>query len=362
MKSFFELLAQNKRHLATAAFVVGFFVDAFTFGNLNLNITLILLSAYLVVASGTLLLSRVPPREAGKTPPFLKSLIPWLPVVHQYAIGALLSPFLVLYYASGSFSASWPFLAVVALAAVGNETVRLERHRLPFQTTLLFLNLILFAALAAPIFMRETGIVSFMIALGGAAGVFFLFVLIGSLVAPRDFAASARLIRAGAAALVGMMLLLYITHLIPPIPLSAKAAGFYHSVQKIGDTYVVTDEIRPWYERFLDVDGIRLRLAPGEAAYFYGSVFAPARLTTDIVHRWQEFDEKTGEWVTRSTVRFDIIGGRPEGYRGHSLIQNPAPGRWRVSVETAEGAVIARASLRVERVPEPVEKTRITLE
>jgi len=43
--------------------------------------------------------------------------------LYQYSTGALLSGFLILYAASGSLAASWPFFILVAIAAIWNEAV-----------------------------------------------------------------------------------------------------------------------------------------------------------------------------------------------------------------------------------------------
>jgi len=352
IKSLLDFVSAHKRRLATAAFALGFLVDIITFRNINLDLSQILLAGYLTILAGSILILAAQ-TEAKKTG-VMRHVHAWLPIVQQYAAGNLLSAFLVLYFSSGSFSASWPFLLLVAFAAIGNERFSLERYRLPFQTTLFFLNLMLFFALATPIALRSLGFFTFLSSIAISLAVFVSFFLIGSFVARRAFRENARRIGAGALSVGALILTLYATHLIPPIPLSAKSIDFYHSVAKVGDAYVAIDEERSWFERFLDIGGVRLRLAAGEPAYVYTSIFAPARLGTDVVHRWESFDKTTGDWVTRDVVRFPILGGRAEGYRGYSLAPSPTPGRWRVSVETSEGAVIGRMYFMVERVPAPV--------
>lgn len=359
MKDFLITFFKNKRHLATVAFVVGFFVDIVTFRTLNLEVAQIILAGYLVILAGSIIVLAI--LERTPTSGILKFIRSWLPVVQQYAAGNLLSAFLVLYFSSGSLSASWPFLAIVALAALGNETFSIDKYRIPFQTTILCLALILFSALATPIAFGALGFFTFLWSLGFSIGAFLLFFIAAFLVAPDSFLKHAGRVIVGALTVVALTLVLYVTNLIPPIPLSAKSVDFYHSVEKVGDVYVAEDESRTWFERFIDTDGITLHIAPGAPAYVYTSIFAPAHFGADIVHRWEWFDPLSNTWVTKNRVGFPILGGRNEGYRGYSLIEDPAAGRWRVSVETNEGAVIGRAHLRVLRTLTPQATTQRTL-
>lgn len=359
MKNLVSSFFQNKRHIATAAFVVGFLVDIVTFRTLNLEIAQIILAGYLVILAGSIIVLATPERTPATG--VLKFIRSWLPVVQQYAAGNLLSAFLVLYFSSGSLSASWPFLALVILAVLGNETFSVDKYRIPFQTTILCLVLVLFSALATPIAFGVLGFHTFLWSLGFSLGAFFMFFIAASLVAPDAFLKHAGRIGIGACAVTVFVLVLYITNLIPPIPLSAKSVDFYHSVQKVGDVYVAEDESRTWFERFIDTNGVTLHLAPGGSAYVYTSIFAPAHFGADIVHRWEWFDPVLNTWVTKNRVGFPILGGRNEGYRGYSLIEDPTAGRWRVSVETHEGAVIGRAHLMVVPISAPALITQRTL-
>ncbi|MES2014635.1 MAG: DUF2914 domain-containing protein [Patescibacteria group bacterium] len=360
VQSFFKFLARYKRHLTTAAFLVGFLADIITFRTINLDTSEILLIGYLVIVAGSILILAAPRgvEEGG----IATRVREWLPIVHQFAAGNLLSAFLVLYFSSGSLSASWPFLLLVVLAAVGNETFSSDRYRVPFQMTLFFLNLVLFSALALPIALGSLGFREFLLSVGLSLAVFILFTLIVSLLSRHTFAQHFKRVSSGVLGVSVLILILYFTHLMPPIPLSAKSIGFYHTVAKVGDTYIATDERRAWYERFLDVNGVVLTLAPGEPAYLYTSIFAPAHFGSDVVHKWEMFDTASGKWILKNSVRFPILGGRQAGYRGYSITESPATGRWRVSVETPEGAVIGRSYLTVQRIAVPVDTISETLE
>jgi len=351
MKKLTEFLTHHKHHLATGAFVVGFFVDIITFRTINLDVSQIILTGYLLIVGGSILVLASPLHVGASK--IDTSMRAWLPIIHQYVAGNLLSAFLVLYFSSGSLSQSWPFLIVVALAAFSNETFFIEKYRLPFQTTLFFLNLVLFFALATPIALGSLGLLTFLSSVGVAIAFFILFFLLGRFFAPSAFLHNASRIAGGVLCVVVVVVLLYVTHLIPPIPLSAKSIDAYHSVVKVADTYVATDEVRSWYERFFDIQGVTLHLSPGESAYVFSSIFAPAHFGAGVVHQWELFEPELGKWVIKNRVSFPILGGRPEGYRGYSFMDNPTSGRWRISIKTPDGAVISRMSLIVEQVKTP---------
>ncbi len=130
--------------------------------------------------------------------------------------------------------------------------------------------------------------------------------------------------------------------MIPPIPLSLKEIGIYHSVLRTrGGEYTLTFEKAPWYALGKKTSAV-FHQRPGEPAYVFSSVFAPARLDTEVLHRWSYFDNASGEWKSSSVVSFPISGGRNEGFRGYSMKENLFPGEWRVDVLTLRGQIIGR--------------------
>lgn len=353
MKKIIEYFRNNKHRLATIALIVGFLVDLITFRTINLSLALTILSVHLFIVAASLYIL-APPQEEDEVGIF-KHIRTWLPVLQQYSMGNLLSAFLVLYSASGSLAQSWPFLVLVAIAIIGNETLKSQKNRLPFQTALLFLNIILFFALFVPIVLNDIGVASFVISAVVAVVLFSIYTHIGRYVVGGTFKQNWLSIRFGWVGVAVLIILFYFTNIIPPIPLSLKSADVYYNVTRINGDYVVEEERRNALERFFDIDGHTLKLVAGSDAYVFTSVFAPADFSENVVHRWQFFNEETNTWETQNTVRFPIAGGRNGGYRGFSLTENPEPGKWRVSIETVRGQVIGRTALTIERVLEPPE-------
>jgi hypothetical protein len=135
---------------------------------------------------------------------------------------------------------------------------------------------------------------------------------------------------------------LYFTNIIPPIPLSLKDVGIYHSVVHFenGD-YQLKYEKGKWYQPFKNSDRI-FHPAPGDNIFCFAKVFAPTKLKTDIYHSWERYDANSGVWVAHSRLSYSIAGGRGDGYRGYTLIQNYSDGKWRCSVETQRGQILGR--------------------
>jgi hypothetical protein len=140
----------------------------------------------------------------------------------------------------------------------------------------------------------------------------------------------------------------YFAKILPPLPLVLSDAGIYHSIQRAGRDYQVTTEDEPPRWRALFGTFAVEHIQPNDKLYLYSAIFAPFRLSTNIVHRWEWRDPKNGNWVPQQTVRFTIHGGREDGYRAYSSKSAPRPGQWRVNIATVDGRAIGRVRFSVE--------------
>ena len=73
----------------------------------------------------------------------------------QFFFGGILSVYLVFYFRSGTIATSWPFLLILALAFIANESLKRHYARLSFQIALLFLAFYSFAIYLMPILLHE---------------------------------------------------------------------------------------------------------------------------------------------------------------------------------------------------------------
>ena len=144
---------------------------------------------------------------------------------------------------------------------------------------------------------------------------------------------------------------LYFTNLIPPIPLSLKDAGVYHTIQKNKEgNYYVTYEDIGWkgylqfYPDFKEV--------PEEPVYAFSAIFSPKYLNITVLHEWQHYDDAQNKWATERVISLQVVGGRDGGFRTYSSRSNLVEGKWRVNIKTEQGQIVGRLRFNVVLVDE----------
>jgi hypothetical protein len=284
-----------------------------------------------------------------------------LPIATQFALGGFWSGFVIFYGRSADLGASWPFILFLVGILVANEYYHQYHERVVFTSVLFFFALYSYAIFAVPIYTGTIGTVTFLESGAVAVGAFFLFVRLLHVLARDRFAADLRRIRIGAAVVLVLMNLFYFTNILPPLPLSASAAGVYHAVWRVPGEYLARAEHDPWQVRYLGFTPT-LHLVAGETASAYSSIFAPTTLATSIIHRWEWYDPLRKQWVPKAKITYPIVGGRDGGYRGYSTVSIGEEGQWRVSVETIDGRRITQLPFTAVRVATSSATETITLE
>lgn len=344
-----DIVIGNKKHLMTFAFALGFVVDSFTLTRVDLGFTIVTLLAYLVVATGGVVLASIS-RGGGI-----------IPYATQFAFGGLLSGYFIFFTRSASFASSWFFILLLVIAIFGNEFLQEEKRRFELRVAMLFAAFFFFAIIYVPVVMKSMGAGVFL--LSGFLSLLFVsavLVVVGR-IAPEVMRATGRTVKMTIGGLFVGVNVLYFANIIPPIPLILKDAGVYHHVARMGDAYTGRGEVVPWYNLARYYRSVVHRV-PGEPVYFYGAVFAPTALNTTILHEWQYFDETRNAWATADRLKFFILGGRDGGYRGYSMKQSVAQGVWRVNVITDRGQMLGRTTFEVVDVSEAPVLTEKSLE
>ncbi len=329
-------------------FLLGFVVDNLTLNNVEQKLDNAFLISYIMLSMlGMLTLYAGIAERFGER--LSKTARMYAPFLIQYAFGGLLSGMLIFYGRSGSFYASWPFILLILAVIYGNETVRDRATRLVYNLTIFFVGLFSYTVLILPVVTGKMGVLMFLGS--GALALFILywfFVFLTKIVP--NFVA---LQRKNVVFVIGLVYVafnvLYFTNIIPPIPLSLKEAGVYHSVVRFEDRdeYQLTYEKPQWWEFFRDSD-TTFHAMPGDNIYCFASVFTPTKLSTKIYHRWQYYDEAVGEWFNHGErLPYQITGGRDGGFRGYTMISNYREGKWRCIVETERGQSLGRESFIV---------------
>jgi hypothetical protein len=361
-QKFFLWMKKYERHLSALAMLAGFIVDNLFFTRVDLGRTQVLLAAYTAACFISIpVLQAIEMRRASGTGSGMRWRVIF-PLITQFALGGFWSAFVIFYGRSADFGASWPFLVFLFLIFLGSEYFHQYHQRLVFTSVLFFFALYSYAIFAVPIYTHTIGTVTFLESGVIAICVFALFTMLLRAIARERFLGDVWRIRAGALTVLVLMNVFYFTNVLPPLPLSATAAGIYHNVSHVPGAYLGVEEVnQPWQVRYLGF-APTLHVVTGESIYAYSSVFAPTALTTSVVHVWQWYDPTQKAWVTRASIAYPIVGGRDGGYRGYSLLPIREAGKWRVNVETSDGRVIAELPFTVEIVSsEPVEDS-VTLQ
>jgi hypothetical protein len=339
-----------ERWVSSLSLIGGFIFDAFVLKRIDLFWENFWVVVHLLMAAvGIILLNLLENVfSKGKISELTRARIHfWLIIFVQIAFGGLLSVFLVFYFRSATLATSWPFLLLLALAFAFNELLKQHYTRLVFQISIFFLSVYAFAIFIVPVFVHRIGADIFI--LSGFASVFVLAIFLLSLwyMTRERFLKSRTILLWSIGAILVIMNALYFSNLIPPIPLSLKELGVYHSVTRTKDGFALEYEPQSILNYVRSRDTVHLK--PGMPLYVFSSVFSPTEFRTNVIHHWQKYDEKKKEWVSQSRISLQTFGGNDYGFRTYSMSRAVTPGLWRVDVETDRGQDLGRVTFNVEQ-------------
>lgn len=359
LRKFFAWILKYERHLSAAAMIAGVVVDQLFFERIDLWQTQAVFASYTLICFITIpWLHRIEARVSrGHPRPRWRSL---LPIATQFALGGFWSGFLVFYGRSGTLATSWPFLLLLVGILIGNEYFAKYHARLVFTSVLFFFALYSYAIFAVPILVGSIGTGVFLLSGLVAVVVFALFTILLRALDHERFREDVWRVRVGAGIAFAVITVFYFANILPPLPLAARAAGIYHAVWRVPGNYMAKNESFSWLVRYLGFTPT-YHVIDGESLYAYSSVFAPTKLSTTIVHRWQWYDPQKKKWVTEAAVSYPIVGGRDGGYRGYSASLVGEEGKWRVQIVTDDGRIIAQLPFNVVRVSLPPPEATSTL-
>ncbi len=272
-----------------------------------------------------------------------------LPLFIQFAFGGLFATYFVFYIRSSSLSDSWLFLLILLVLLIGNEIWKKHYERLTFQISVLFTSFYLFFIFLLPVLWHRLGADLFLASGILSLIIIFLFTLLLRKFALEKFNSSHNYLKTSIVGIFLAMNIMYFTNIIPPIPLSLKEAGVYHSIVKVsGGQYQAKGEDKSWFDYFVHYPVFHKVV--GEPVYVFSAIFSPVKFATQIIHQWQYYDEVKKIWVDSSKVVLPITGGREEGYRTYSSKSAVSPGLWRVKVMISSGQILGKIGFRVVNV------------
>jgi len=346
-----QLYLAHERHITTGAFILGFVIDNFTLQRIDLLFENLVLFGYIFVSALSIIVIGVANKKQATTA--RRSFVQHTaPLTLQFAFGGLFSGFFIFYTRSATLAASWPFLLVLLILLLGNELLKRYYTRLTLQISVFFFALYSFLIFYTPIVLHTMNGWVFLLSGVLSLMVMVLFIKVLSFFIPDQVRRAKYVFGASIGGIFLLVNVLYVTNIIPPIPLSLKDAGVYHNVERVDGRYQVTQEPKPWYAFIQTTNTIHK--TDNTPVYVFSSVFAPTDLNVPIIHEWQFYDEVKEEWTTTDELTFTISGGRDGGYRGFSRKRNIPAGTWRVNIKTEQGLLIGRETFKVESTP-PVE-------
>lgn len=338
-KNVVTLFKNHGKHLSSILFVIGFVIDfAFLPGVTHpLTPAIGLLYAF---GFGCALFARSYLLTKAKGDVYTNKLSSVLSILLAFFSGSLLSYIFVLYYRSSYLAGAAPFFLFALFVIFANEYIKSKKYRTYLDVSVFYFTITALSLFLFPFLFRSVSNIVFLYSLAVAffLSIAYTYLLISTL--PKELVHKKILyaITLWAPCVFGF---LYSTESIPPLPLSITSAAIYQSVEKLGNEYHVTEEVR---------DGLSttLHVREGKPLYFFTTIFAPALIKAPIEHVWELYDEETFSWNVVSNVSFNVVGGRQEGYRGFSVQNTTPPGRWRVSVYLDNKRLIGRHYFSLE--------------
>lgn len=345
---FRNLYGRFERPISSLSLIGGFVFDALTLKRVDTLWENIWILAHLVIVGiFIILIHRKEGVEGDERDPSKAHF--WYVNILQFFFGGILSTYIVFYFRSADILVTWPFIVLLAIAFIANESLKRHYVRLSFQISLFFLSIYSFSIFLIPVAIHQIGDGVFVLSGVISVVLIYLFMKVLFYFSSENFIYSKRMITFIITGILVLVNFLYFTNLIPPIPLSLKDAGVYHAIQKNGKgNYIVTADDNSWTEYFKLYPNFNY--VAGTPVYAFSAIFSPKNLNIKIVHEWQHYNEISKTWTTESTINLSVIGGRDEGFRTYSVRSNLAYGKWRVNIKTEHNQTIGHLRFNLVQV------------
>jgi hypothetical protein len=277
---------------------------------------------------------------------------PWRYVEHamHFMLGTLLNAFSLFYVKSGSGVTAVLFLALISLLLLVNEHPRFHRLGPVVLFGLYSFSLTSYLAYLIPVvagFLRPWMFFA-------ASGLSLLPILALARLMARwgeDSLLAFRQAVGPAVAVQALLLVLFVFHLVPPVPLSVRSLGVWHGVEREGTEFKLSRVPRArWNEAWRKDEPVFLA-RPSDRVFVFTRIFAPHNFRDRVRVRWTKWEPWRNAWTQSDAIPLRIVGGREEGFGGYAYKQNWSPGDWQVAVETEDGREIGRVRFEIQADP-----------
>lgn len=340
-------LHQHQHAVPPMLFFGGVTWDALTLQRIDALLDNLILGIYLLLLGGFVVLATLA-RNDRPLPRPLQKLSAWAPGAIQFLAGGLFSAYVIYYTRSASFTTASLFLLVLVALLVANELIWSRLWSSYLLLGVYFLAVFCYFTFFLPTVLGTIGFGVFLTS--GLVSAGLVIGLILYLDTHDVFAGTGSFLGAVGVVLglLGLVVVFYVNHWIPPVPLALREGGIYHDVSRDSSAFLLQYEEPPWHRPWQNDDD-PFRYTSSDTVHCFAAVFAPTALQTTIYHHWQYYDPKRETWVDTDRIGYEVVGGRRNGYRGVTFKRHVHPGEWRVTVETADRRPIGR--IRFEVVP-----------
>ncbi len=342
-----KILSQKyKIYIMPVVLLVGFLLDFITLRRVDGVFDNILLISHLFLSGFAIMLLFSKDTRLGEKLNISKHAQK-IEYLMLFSFGALFSGSIIFFSKSASLSSSWPFFLLLLILMLGTEFQKKYFQRLIFQINFYYIALFSYLIVLIPVLKRDMGPDIFL-----ASGIIsiiliFAFFLLLSVIDRKKIQTYIKKMAVGVLSIFVFFNLLYFSNIIPPIPLSLKFTGVYHSVYRVSSANYVGLYESPLPFYFWKKRSSVIHRDSNDSVYVFSSVFAPTKLDTKIYHQWQYFDRIESKWVDSSKIELNVSGGREEGFRGYSLKRSLDNGKWRVLVETERGQKLGQIRFEI---------------
>ena len=254
-----------------------------------------------------------------------KRLVEYKGDIFHFSLGALLSLYSLLFFQSASLSKSFVVILFFMGLMVLNEGQKFQRGSFFIKNLCFSICLFCFIQISTTILI---GRISYWVfALSSLIYLGLEFVFLKYIYKKSTFFRDSLITSILCAVIFNG---LYLTNLIPPLPLNLKFSGIFRKLERVQNEYHL-------YHRdcFLCDDDSEFFYKEGDRVYIFASVFSPGGFKDKAIFQWEKFD--SGKFLVSDKIPVSVRGGRVEGYRGFTYKDRITPGQWRVRFLTDEG-------------------------
>jgi hypothetical protein len=328
-----EFRGRHARLESVLFFVGGFLFDAVMLNRIDEPSMLIQQGAYLLLSGAILALTQRYEHTGAEPPKLLRKVWRYADHLIHFMLGTLLNAYTIFYFQSASGLTALGFLVTVAFLLAVNEMPRFHRYGPVMLYGLLSICLTSYLAYLFPVLLGSI-----------RPWMFYLAVLVALV----PIAAHAHLLlrwtkdprlvlRRALIPALGVQLafvLLYALRIAPPVPLATKEMGIYHDVRREQGGRRLFHQSVGWkFWHHGDQDFLE---RPGDRAYCFARIFAPARFHDRIYVVWS-FDDPRRGWQTVQRLPLSVSASGERGFATEAYLTTPAEGDWRVEVTSEDG-------------------------